>query len=214
MFEERLNDITVGVGSTLEDARRIIRHLRCDSHEEQWQEAVGLFANRINNRFIFAIDQLLKSKNLEAVAMPIMALNCLVIETMYQFKKGEDETRCNNLKAFKSFFRNSYYLKECESASEKFYKGVRCGLLHQGQVKNSVAVEVGYIDAPLYREQPVGRITYLMFNAVGISNALKKEINEYTKTLKNESAPYIMRLRFIKKFRYILGIKQLGDNFK
>ena len=62
----------------------------------------------------------------------VMANCCLCIEALQSFKLGLNETpKGTGSKTFEDFFKNSLYLKNF--AGKKFYKTVRCGILHQGE---------------------------------------------------------------------------------
>ena len=70
-------------------------NLTLQSSEFDWNTAVTIFKDRIEGRFLNQIDLL--SNDVNANGFTIMALNCLLIETLYQFKEGKDKTpsRCN-----------------------------------------------------------------------------------------------------------------------
>lgn len=63
----------------------------------------------------------------------VMALDCLLIETLQQFKKGESDTpRGCGEKYYVEFLTdtsfNEYF---SEDMAKKFYKHIRNGILHQ-----------------------------------------------------------------------------------
>lgn len=66
----------------------------------------------------------------------IMANSCLLIETLYAFYKGNNETESPNENAFKWFFESHKDFKDFIELSKDFYKNVRCGILHQAETKN------------------------------------------------------------------------------
>lgn len=70
----------------------------------------------------------------------IMALNCLLIETLQHFYLGIDETPTRiNKTNYINFLtsRKPYKSKFNNKTARNFYKGVRCGILHQAQTKRN-----------------------------------------------------------------------------
>ena len=69
-----------------------------------------------------------------------MTLDCAVIETMEQFRRGKKKTkRSSGKKYFVSFLTGTSF---SDFVSEKqaivFYKNIRCGLLHQAEAEASL----------------------------------------------------------------------------
>ena len=64
----------------------------------------------------------------------IMAICCLLIETLESFYRGWSKTR-NSSDAFCKFFNRVPEFKEFtgNDMPTQFYKNIRCGLLHQGE---------------------------------------------------------------------------------
>lgn len=62
----------------------------------------------------------------------IMANCCLLIETLQSFKKGLESTDRISGRIFTDFFSEEEEFKEFRGVS--FYKNIRCGILHQGEV--------------------------------------------------------------------------------
>jgi hypothetical protein len=109
-----------------------------------WKEAVGVFERRINARFIYQINALINNKDKATASssgFAIVALDCLLIETLNQFYEGIDETpKYNHAPAFHAVFQRSSTLKDIFDTKEKtkeFYDQIRCGLLHQAQTKGN-----------------------------------------------------------------------------
>ena len=65
-------------------------NLTLQSSEADWNTAVAILKDRIEGRYINQIDLL--SNDVNANGFTIMALNCLLIETLFQFRDGEEET--------------------------------------------------------------------------------------------------------------------------
>ncbi|MDD5674339.1 MAG: hypothetical protein PHC61_09255 [Chitinivibrionales bacterium] len=86
--------------------------------------------SRYINPFKFESDDF-KKKNKNGFAM--MATYCLLIETLQSFKNGWGDSDKKSEKAFKQFFTNNPHFKELKDLGGKFYKQIRCGILHQGE---------------------------------------------------------------------------------
>ena len=113
---------------------------RSTEWNSDWKKAINVFENRINARFIKQIDALISNKDKAAEqfsGFAIIALDCLLIETLNQFYEGIDETpKYNHAPAFHAVFQRSSKLKNAFNTKKKtavFYDQIRCGLLHQGE---------------------------------------------------------------------------------
>lgn len=66
----------------------------------------------------------------------IMALNCLLIETLLQFKHGWDETKRANRDKYSDFLVSEFpHIFGTRKLAEIFYSEIRCGILHSAQTK-------------------------------------------------------------------------------
>jgi len=112
------------------------------SNEEDWQKAIVIFEDRIRGRFLKFIDLI---KDYEFSGFAVLALDCLLIETLQQFREGEEKTPYS--KARKYFVRflteTSFGEFLTEDTAEKFYDQIRCGILHQAEVKENSLVRIG-----------------------------------------------------------------------
>ncbi|MGQ9480005.1 hypothetical protein, partial [Chloroflexus sp.] len=69
-----------------------------------------------------------------------MAICCLMIEALESFWHGWSDTKGKSRKAFHHFFvrcsKQNLALEVFSPIAEDFYKGVRCGILHQAETTN------------------------------------------------------------------------------
>lgn len=132
--------------------------------EEDWSRAVSnadwvtmvkIFKDRIQYRFLEQIEAIEKW-SYSGFAM--MALDCLLLETLAQFYAGlnssDDARRLNgdkmpNWEFYQQFLLDkSFVLKNTFSgpdAKEKarlFYQTIRCGILHQAETKGSSLIQI------------------------------------------------------------------------
>lgn len=65
----------------------------------------------------------------------IIAVACMVIETLESFYQGQADTRGMSKKMFTDFFARDTPLKVFGSAPDWFFDDIRCGILHQGEAR-------------------------------------------------------------------------------
>jgi len=104
------------------------------SPEDEWQKAIDIFKDRIRGRFLKPISCI---EGYTYAGFAVLALDCLLIETLQQFREGVSSTPSRQSGTF--FIRfltetsfGSYFTKEI---SEMFYQQIRCGILHQAEIK-------------------------------------------------------------------------------
>ncbi len=108
-----------------------------------------------------------------------MAICCLMIETLESFWQGWRNTRGKSREAFISFFKrcqkDGLELGIFAPVAECFYKGVRCGILHQGETTH------GWL---ILRRGPLLNCCTKIINATKFHNELENALRHYIKTLK------------------------------
>jgi len=111
----------------------------------EWNTAVRIFADRVSGRFLIPIDVLLHNERSETVGFAIMALECLLIETLMQFEKGVSETpQSKIISSAKQYFKEFLTkptLGFTGPQAECFYETVRCGILHQAETKMGTLIK-------------------------------------------------------------------------
>jgi hypothetical protein len=109
------------------------------SIEGGWQKAIDIFEDRIRRRFLKPISRI---EEYTYAGFAVLALDCLLIETLQQFREGvprtPDKKSCEYFVCFltgTSF--GHYFTKEMAGM---FYDQIRCGILHQAETKGSSRV--------------------------------------------------------------------------
>lgn len=109
-----------------------------NSPDDIWEKAIDIFKSRVDSRFFLAIDKLMENKNAYEMlkyGFAIMTLQCSLIDTFAKFRYGSN----NQTVRFKNFLKE-YLIKgkdeNKEYLSKKFYKDIRCGLVHSGATEN------------------------------------------------------------------------------
>lgn len=178
--------------------------------EDDWKEMVEIFKDRIESRFLKPIRLITNDQDIgEFSGFSILALDCLIIETLNQFYHGIDETkRGAHEEAFWNFFKNSEFFKDHfnRDRASTFYQHYRCGILHQAQTKRKSVVR---IDRETMIQSVEDDISIgLIVDRVKFHKALEKEISSYMKKLRNgEKENSSLRTSFIKKMNLICGIE-------
>ena len=168
--------------------------LSVNSPQKTWEKAIEIFEDRIENRFFKQIGTLLS--NINDNGFTIMAINCLLIETLYQFRNGIDETK-NNKESYSSFlvnnFSNDFIDKD---VARKFYERIRCGILHSAQTKTNSCLSTELGIPITYQDD------YLIVAVKPFFDSLLIYYNNYKNDLrKMENAD--LRQKFINKMRLI-----------
>lgn len=132
-------------------------------------------SERFSERYINPIKALDKT---EKHGFSIMAISCLMIESLESFKNGWEDTRNKSEKAFKSFFASETEFKVFRNISGQFYKNVRCGILHQSETTNGWKIR-RY--GNLYQQETK------TINASDFLKRLEKTLNNYVAELKKSN---------------------------
>jgi hypothetical protein len=177
-----------------------------NSNPMNWNFATEIFRDRINSRFLKPIEHISADPIIrEFCGFSILAIDCLLIETLYQFYTGQDETTGYHAMAFWKFFRQSKHFNTQFSRKHAFtfYSHFRCGILHQAQTKKSSIVRIcrpNMVEPVDPRNIKEG----LIIDREQFHNGIVSEINDYIEKLKiNEPENGDLQQNFIKKMDYI-----------
>ena len=170
-------------------------NLTLQSSEADWNTAVAILKDRIEGRYINQIDLL--SNDVNANGFTIMALNCLLIETLFQFRDGEEETPRPNSKTYPAFLLQEFSTAFINQKTAKsFYKNIRCGILHSAQTKD---------ESRLSDREDI-TVTFegntLIVSVKGISSLLKTYFEHYLQRLVDPNE-VTLRNNFINKMKFV-----------
>ena len=105
----------------------------------------------------------------------MMAVGCLMTESLYCFKKGRKKTGEEGGTAFENFFSESAALSQFMGYGAEFYKNVRCGILHQGETNGGWKI---------LRKGVLFNKATNTINATKYLNAMERELSSYTGSLR------------------------------
>lgn len=169
--------------------------------EEDWKKAIDIFKDRIKSRFLDPISKI-ESDNYSGFA--VIALDCLLVETLQQFIEGKDETPQTKGKEYFKKFLTTTHFKEYfdEETAEMFYYKIRCGILHQAEIKGNSRIRMDTKELVKYSEDKKG----LIINRKKFHEELKKVFDNYINKLEDSSNSKL-RGNFKKKMDYICRVK-------
>lgn len=189
---------------------------RLDHDESAWVEAIRVFERRMNERFFTCIDALINADTRpdsqssassagahwlpDAHCIPgfsIIALCCLLIETMQTFREGASrKTEKQFIKFLKRPAFDGAFVDD--KIAECFVNGIRNGILHEAETRKWV----------IWRESPSQMVVVhqdgYALNRTLFYEAVKEEFGLYLKELNDPGNPANHELR--EKFK-----KQMND---
>lgn len=194
-----------------------------NSEATNWERALEIFEDRIRFRYLEAIENLQRAddrcfsqSNQRKFGFAILALACLLIETLAQFYEGlrdSDEAKDLLKQSNKIFYvgfltGNSYKLKEhfTNKTATLFYQTIRCGILHQAETKASSVIRFNRNEKtpikPFEAQNPNGLIVY----RPAFSDLVMEEFDTYCKKLRSgENAE--LREKLVRKMNFICGVE-------
>jgi|NGEPerStandDraft_6_1074524.scaffolds.fasta_scaffold39427_1 hypothetical protein len=133
------------------------------------RKIVQLVRERLRERYIDPINALDSD---EKNGFTIMALSCLLVETLESFHQGWPQSP-SSAYAFCSFFDREQRFHDFKGSARQFFTHVRCGILHQGETTGcwSITRAAG---APLFDG------ANLKVNATKFHTNLTECLDEYT----------------------------------
>ena len=180
-----------------------------DPKSPDWNRAIEIFNERIRSRYIEPADLLMmkdsKRKPVERrYGFSILAIDCLLIETLQSFRDGLTNTKNKSKKMFERFLtcRESFREHFSKDEAVRFYYDFRCGILHQAEVMGaSLLWSVGSLKGKKSDGTPY-------INRTKIHECLKDEIERYSEELRDPNNSEL-RKHFKTKMDFIARKKDL-----
>jgi hypothetical protein len=173
-----------------------------DPNSPDWTKAISIFESRISGRFIEPVDHLIAADEAKVsterrFGFAVMAIDCLLVETLGAFLAGLENTKGKSEETFCDFLTTRPLFKAdfTPALAAQVYSEFRCGILHQAEVYGGSRVwSVG----ALVRDDS-GTLT---INRTKFHEQLKAEFQNYLAELR-DPANTSLRDNFRKKMNFI-----------
>jgi hypothetical protein len=170
-----------------------------DETSLDWNRAIEIFNERIGSRYLEPVDLLIeddeKRKPIERrYGFSILAIDCLLIETLQSFREGLTDTKNKSRKMFKKFLTSREGFREHFNPvqAKSFFYDFRCGILHQGEVMGpSLLWSVG-----LLKGEKADGTPYI--NRTKVHEYVKEEVKRYSEELRDPANSELRRKFRIK----------------
>jgi len=112
-----------------------------------WTRAIEIFRERIETRYLQPVDLLvgLDENRLapeRRFGFTVLAIDCLLVETLQAFTEGRTNTERVSRSIFVTFLTTRRLFRHFFDAAlaERFYKEIRCGILHQAETTGNTRI--------------------------------------------------------------------------
>jgi hypothetical protein len=141
--------------------------------KSQQSQIADFVYDRFFERYIRPIESLDRTdKN----GFSIMAVSCIMIESLVSFKNGWEDTKNKSEKAFRQFLTTEPEFKEFKELYKPFYINIRCGILHQSETTSGWKIR---------RKGEIYDAKTKTVNATLFLKRLKKTLDNYRQSLKS-----------------------------
>ena len=176
-------------------------------NNNNWQQAINIFHERIDKRFLLPIKVLQShdSKKQPTFGFSILAIDCLLIETLISFIHGLKDTIGQSKNRFIQFLvEQQPFSNFFDSITAGiFYDDFRCGILHQAEIQqNSIIRTTRSISLMEY----VSSINQMRINRNKFHEGLIEAFEKYKKDL-FDVTQVTLRKNFIIKMNFICDYK-------
>jgi hypothetical protein len=174
-----------------------------DPKSSDWNSAVEILASRIRDRYFDPVDFLIASEEAKPASQrrfgfAVLAIDCLLVETLEAFIEGLEDTDGQSKKVFRRFLRARKQFGTAfttDDLANKFYEQFRCGILHQAETGGDSKV------------WSVGPLLSLQGDAITVNrnkfhDCLKTEFQTYLSELRDPQN-FTLRSNFRKKMNFI-----------
>lgn len=213
------NDLKIARNLTVNDWHNIKEKIK-PNYNNNWSEAYAFFEQRICSRYLKPIEAILNMRSYKGEGFAVVNLQCSLIEMIESFVNGwvfdfpnfinSKGIRLNgNDKIFKSFFDNRKPFKDYSPkiSGKRFYVEVRCGLLHETQIKNNWKIKKGIENGKAYEFDGNFKIIFRENFQRDIAILINNYKNAIINGVEFDGIPACeLRENFIAKFNHICNI--------
>lgn len=109
----------------------------------------------------------------------LMAIACLVVETLESFYQGRSDTKGKALQMFKEFFERDKSFGIFQSGDNWFFRDIRCGILHQAETRGGW--KISRSGSMLDKRNKI-------INATAFLRQLRRSVESYASELQKDEA--------------------------
>ncbi|MCQ4936336.1 hypothetical protein [Anaerotignum propionicum] len=169
----------------------------------KFQKICSVMKKRVNDHYISPIKTFLNAtcshEHREWYGFIVMGINCILIEFYYEMIYGYDQSSDGGeVSVAYKIVLPQLDNEITEDKAKIFYKGIRCGIIHQGHTKKQTAITFEY-DKIIEKNGP-----YYLCNPQTLFEALKKLYNSYWEIISMKAYTETESELLIKKFHLIL----------
>jgi hypothetical protein len=174
-----------------------------DLASDDWLTAIGYLEKRLTERHVEPADILIENEKRKSplekkYGFAILALDCMLAETIQSFYEGVTDSTGQSKKIFARFLRQRDSFKSffgTDKEAEDFYTNFRCGILHQLQTLGDTKVwSVGQLIQLIGKDLIVNRELF--------HDRIKDELRIYLSELRKRKNGVLLR-NFKKKMDFI-----------
>ncbi|HIF9496028.1 TPA: hypothetical protein ACX6SJ_000430 [Photobacterium damselae] len=168
---------------------------------EDWQELkdsqdkaqiITVLRHRYSERYF---EPFKKNKSKHGFSM--MAVSCLVIESLISLKHGWKKTTKSGKVIFEEFFSTSHHLTDFTGLGADFYEHIRCGILHQAETTGGWRIRR---DPSL----PLVCVDTKVIHATKFLNLLEKDFEKFLAELEEQEFASPQWSKVVRKIDYIV----------
>ena len=167
--------------------------LRLNSSRQAWDRAIEIFRNRLCGRYIDPMNELIHA-DINKNGFAAMAICCLLLDTLMQFREGYAQTpRGQCMRDYSKFLNDQFDSITDIKMAGRFYTDIRCGILHAAQTQNGSCLTFDTNYTIKTREDGA-----LMVDIRRLCNEMYRYFDRYCNELKNNNK-IDLRRKFIQK---------------
>jgi hypothetical protein len=141
--------------------------LRPERYDDGWERAIAAIEQRFTERFLDPAEAILRLDANDPRVFPegrgfaLLALDCLLIESLFGYRRGARTRMRETTEAFTAFLTDESHIGDDPHLAERvasFVRAVRNGLLHDGETREGWIVWKSHPNGTLFERLADGRI--------------------------------------------------------
>jgi hypothetical protein len=170
------------------------------NNPEDWSKAADVIGDRLAGRFLRFATTCLKDNHSGFV---VLAIDCLLAETIQQFKDGVTNGHKRSEEMVKRFLEGTRFQPDFDADARKaFYQDIRCGLLHQAEAKRMWLIRR---KQPALLEKVAGGQGYIV-DVERFHAGLQGSLDDYLELI-SEPNSLLLRSNLWKKMNQICRVR-------